>query len=55
MLKNKEKVCSDSYKRGLLEMVIGLINGDDRFLAMYEFSIWYKQLLKKEGFSLGNR
>lgn len=39
---------SNSYGRGVLEMAIGLVNDDDRFIAMYEFSIWYKQLLEDE-------
>ena len=40
---------SNSYGRGVLEMAIGIVNDDDRFVAMYEFAIWYKALLEKEG------
>lgn len=40
---------SNEYGRGVLEICLGIVNGEDRFRAMYEFSIWYKQLLKKEG------
>ena len=40
---------SSSYGRGVLEMAIGIINDDDRFLAMYEFALWHKRLLKEEG------
>jgi len=32
---------SNAYGRGVLEMALGIINGDDRFLGMYEFSCWY--------------
>ena len=28
---------SNSYGRGVLEMAIGIINDDDRFIGMYEF------------------
>ncbi len=38
-----------SYRRGVLEMAIGLVNDDDRFLGMYEFALWHKKLLVDEG------
>ena len=40
---------SSSSRRGVLEMAIGIVNDDDRYLAMYEFALWYKRLLAKEG------
>lgn len=40
---------SNSYGRGVLEMAIGIINDDDRFIGMYEFAMWHKKLLKEEG------
>jgi hypothetical protein len=40
---------SNSYGSGVLEMALGLINEDDRYRGMYEFSCWYRELLKKEG------
>jgi hypothetical protein len=40
---------SSSYGRGVLEMAIGIVNDDDRYVAMYEFALWYKRLLAKEG------
>jgi hypothetical protein len=40
---------SNSYGRGVLEMAVGIINDDDRFLGMYEFVCWHKELLKREG------
>lgn len=39
---------SNSYGRGVLEMAIGIVNDDDRFIAMYEFALWYRALLEKE-------
>jgi hypothetical protein len=41
--------CSNAYGRGVLEMAIGIINDDDRFLGMYEFVRWHQELLQKEG------
>ena len=38
---------SNAYGRGVLEMALGIINDDDRFIGMYEFAEWYQQELKK--------
>jgi len=40
---------SNSYGRGVLEIAMGIVNQEDRFIAMYEFSIWYRALLIREG------
>ncbi len=40
---------SNSYGRGVLEMAIGIVNDDDRFIGMYEFALWHRNLLKIEG------
>lgn len=39
---------SNAYGRGVLEMAIGIVNNDDRFLGMYEFVVWHQKLLKAE-------
>jgi hypothetical protein len=41
---------SNAYGRGVLEIAIGIINDDERFIGMYEFARWHQQLLKKEGY-----
>ena len=41
---------SNAYGRGVLEMALGIINDDERFIGMYEFALWHQELLKKEGF-----
>ena len=41
---------SNAYARGVLEISLGLVNEEDRFRGMYEFSIWYHELLKREGY-----
>ena len=40
---------SNEYGRGVLEMCIGIINDDEKYRGMYEFAVWYQDLLKKEG------
>lgn len=39
---------SNAYGRGVLELALGIINEDDRFIGMYEFACWYYEQLKKE-------
>ena len=41
---------SSTYRRGVLEIALGIVNRDERYQGMYEFSCWYRELLKKEGF-----
>lgn len=38
---------SNAYGRGVLEMALGIINDDDRFIGMYEFASWYQRQLEK--------
>ncbi len=40
---------SNAYGRGVFDICLGIINNDDRYKGMYEFSIWYRELLKREG------
>lgn len=42
---------SNNYSRGVLDMCIGIINNDDRYIAMLDFAKWYNELLEKEGHS----
>jgi hypothetical protein len=41
---------SNAYGRGVFDMCHGIINNDERFQAMYDFSIWYQKLLVREGY-----
>ncbi|MBT8338559.1 MAG: hypothetical protein HKP58_15335 [Desulfatitalea sp.] len=38
---------SNAYGRGVLEVALGIINNDDRFIGMYEFAVWYADQLKQ--------
>jgi hypothetical protein len=42
-------IYSNNYGRGVLDICMGLINDDERYQGMFEFSIWYQALLKAEG------
>ena len=39
---------SNAYGRGVLEMALGIVNEDERFIGMCEFACWYRDLLKQE-------
>lgn len=41
---------SNAYGGGVLEICLGIVNKDERYLGMYEFCCWYRELLKKEGY-----
>ena len=45
----KQEDYSNAYGRGVLEIALGIVNEDERFVGMYEFSCWYHDLLMKEG------
>jgi hypothetical protein len=41
---------SNDFGKGAFDICLGIINKEERFLGMYEFSCWYHNLLKKEGY-----
>ncbi len=41
---------SNVYGQGVFEICLGIINDDERYKAMFEFSVWYNKLLKREGY-----
>ncbi len=43
---------STQYARGAFELCLGIINQEDRFLGMFEFACWYRDLLEREGVSI---
>ena len=40
---------SNAYSRGVLEMALGIVNDEERFIGMFEFASWYRDMLKREG------
>lgn len=40
---------SNEYGRGALEICLGIINNDEKYKGMYDFSCWYQELLKRDG------
>lgn len=44
-----EKKVSDAYESGIYEICVGLFTADEKYKAMFDFSIWYYNELKKRG------
>jgi hypothetical protein len=42
---------SNDFASGVLDICLGIVNGDERYRGMFEFSLWYHNVLKKEGVS----
>ena len=40
---------TNEYGRGVFEICLGIVNDDDKYMGMFEFAIWYQELLKREG------
>jgi hypothetical protein len=39
----------NAYGQGVLECALGIVNKDETFRGIFEFCIWYEQLLRQEG------
>lgn len=39
---------SNAYGQGVWDICLGIINDDDRFKGMYEFSCWYRDLVRDQ-------
>ncbi len=48
-LQSRPEHRGNAYAQGALECVLGIVNGDDKFLGAFDFCIWYAELLKNEG------
>jgi hypothetical protein len=40
---------SNDFGKGAFDICLGIINNNERYMGMYEFAVWYEELLKKEG------
>ena len=44
-----ERTEGNDFNKGALDCALGIVNRDERYLGIYEFCVWYYNLLKKEG------
>ena len=40
---------SNAYAHGALQLALGIVNDEENYKGMFDFSCWYMDLLKKEG------
>jgi len=40
---------SNAYGSGVLEMCLGIVSEDEKYQGRLDFSIWYRELLRREG------
>ncbi len=52
LYQSRESRYSNAYGQGALEMAMGMVNKDERYLAMFDFSLWYQEQLKKSGMDI---
>lgn len=46
----KDETQSNAYRQAALELALGIINKDEKFLGYFDFAIWYYNLLEREGY-----
>lgn len=39
----------NAYSQGVLECALGIVSKDEKIRGVFEFCIWYEQLLRREG------
>ncbi|MEG1609883.1 MAG: hypothetical protein RR317_01715 [Bilophila sp.] len=44
-----DRSVGNDFSKGALDCALGIVNKDERYLGIFEFCVWYEQLLKKEG------
>lgn len=49
---HRDEKHSASFGEGVLEIALALMNNNDKYRGMFEYSLWYSELLKKEGVEL---
>ena len=40
---------SNDYGKGAMECALGVVNKDEKYQGIFDFCLWYHDLLKKEG------
>jgi hypothetical protein len=44
---------SQAYSEGVMEAILGIMNNNEKYIAIKDFSVWYNNLLVQEGY-IGN-
>jgi hypothetical protein len=49
-LQSKRGAVDNAFSQGVLDCALGLVNKDEKFRGIFEFGLWYHELLRKEGY-----
>jgi hypothetical protein len=49
-LQSKRGTVDNAFSQGVLDCALGLVNKDEKFRGIFEFCLWYHELLRKEGY-----
>lgn len=49
---HRDEKHSVSFAEGVQEIAMALMNNNDKYRGMYEYSLWYAELIKKEGIEM---
>ncbi|MDL2272901.1 hypothetical protein LJC23_07735 [Desulfovibrio sp. OttesenSCG-928-I05] len=49
-LQSRNGPVDNAYSQGVLDCALGLVNKDEKFRGVYEFCLWYNELLRSEGY-----
>lgn len=44
-----EKASNAGWRKGAMECALGIIRKDEKYQGIYDFCVWYQNLLRKEG------
>lgn len=50
--KHASEQSGNAYSQGVREICLGMVNGDERYIAMFEFSRWYASELEKHNINI---
>ena len=48
LITNKLIEYGNNYSRGVLDICMGIINDDERYIGMFDFACWYKEVLERD-------
>lgn len=49
-LQSRNATADNAYSQGVLDSALGIVNKDEKFRGVFEFCLWYHELLQREGY-----
>lgn len=45
-----DRPVGNDFSKGVLDCALGLVNRDEKYQGIFEFCMWYSEILKEEGY-----